>query len=73
MHDHKPHAPVPYNTGKVRIGSRYEPPRKYTMSRDAELIQAALLGHKRTMLRRSHILGFVLTISFLFLVAAVLI
>jgi hypothetical protein len=73
MHDHKPQAPVPYNTGKVQIGSRYEPPRKHMISRDAELIQAALLGHKRTMLRRSHILGFVLTISFLFLVAVVLI
>lgn len=38
---------VPYNTGKVLIGSRYEPPRKYQMSRDAEIIQAAFLGHRR--------------------------
>lgn len=34
---------VPYDTGKVKIGLRYEPP-KPPMSRDEEKIQAALLG-----------------------------
>lgn len=36
---------VPYDTGKVKIGLRYEPP-KPPMSRDEEKIQAALLGIK---------------------------
>lgn len=48
---HKTHSkPVPYNTGKVLIGSRYEPSRRYEISRDAEIIQAALLGHRRNRL-----------------------
>ena len=36
---------VPYDTGKVKIGLRYVPP-KPPMSRDEETIQAALLGIK---------------------------
>lgn len=34
---------TPYNTGKVKIGSRYTPP-PTPMTRDEERIQAALLG-----------------------------
>lgn len=33
----------PYDTGKVKIGLYYEPPREQYMSRDAELLQSALL------------------------------
>ena len=35
--------PLPFNTGKVLIGSRYEPPRRYEMSRDMETLQRKLL------------------------------
>lgn len=40
------HKTPPYNTGKVLIGSRYEPPSRIEFSRDAEHLQAALLGIK---------------------------
>lgn len=40
------HKPTPYNTGKVLIGSRYEPPNRVEFSRDAERLQSALLGIK---------------------------
>lgn len=37
--------PVPYNTGKVLIGSHYEHRQHYTpQSRDMESLQTALLG-----------------------------
>ena len=32
-----------YNTGKVSIGSRYEPPLRVDMSRDMERLQTGLL------------------------------
>jgi len=38
----------PYNTGKVLIGCRYEPPRpNYVMSEDAYRLQTALLKGRR--------------------------
>lgn len=37
----------PYDTGKVKIGCRYDPPIRCHMSRDAELIQAAFLRGRR--------------------------
>ena len=40
----RPNRIPPYNTGKVLIGSRYEPPRRVEYSADAELLQAALIG-----------------------------
>ena len=51
-----PNRLVPYNTGKVLIGSRYEPPRKYTMSRDAEIIQAAFLGRRRGIINKPNVM-----------------
>jgi hypothetical protein len=39
--------PLPFNTGKVQIGVRYEPPRRCEMSRDMERLQDGLLQHKR--------------------------
>ena len=36
--------PVPYNTGKVKIGSKYVPPKPNYMDEDSELIQSAMLG-----------------------------
>ncbi len=36
--------PVPYNTGKVKIGSKYVPPPTNYMSEDCEFIQSVLLG-----------------------------
>lgn len=35
--------PTPYDTGKVKIGLLYEPPRDYLMSRDADLLQSAFI------------------------------
>jgi hypothetical protein len=35
---------VPYDTGKVKIGLLYTPPRDYPMSLDAERLQNALLN-----------------------------
>lgn len=35
---------VPYDTGKVKIGLLYTPPRDYPMSVDAERLQNALLN-----------------------------
>jgi len=35
---------VPYNTGKVKIGSKYVPPKPNYMDEDSELIQSAMLG-----------------------------
>jgi hypothetical protein len=36
--------PVPYNTGKVKIGSKYVPPKVNYMDEDSEFIQTVLLG-----------------------------
>lgn len=38
--------PLPFNTGKVLIGSRYEPPRRYEASRDMETLQRKLLEER---------------------------
>jgi hypothetical protein len=35
---------VPYDTGKVKIGLLYTPPRDYVMSADADRLQDALLN-----------------------------
>ena len=35
---------VPYNTGKVAIGSRYEPIKRHTMSLDELRIQDSLIN-----------------------------
>jgi len=41
----KPTRALPYNTGKVLIGSRYEPPRQNNLlSKDAYDLQTALLN-----------------------------
>lgn len=37
---------TPYNTGKVTIGSRYQPPVNVSVSGDMEHLQSALLGHR---------------------------
>ena len=36
--------PVPYNTGKVMIGSKYVPPPVNYMNDDNEFIQSVMLG-----------------------------
>lgn len=35
---------VPYDTGKVKIGLAYEPPKRRRMSRDEEELQRMLIG-----------------------------
>ena len=37
---------VPYDTGKVKIGVRYQPPVNYPTSRDMEALQRGLLDAK---------------------------
>ena len=37
---------VPFNTGKVLIGSRYERPKNYELSRDMETLQRKLLEER---------------------------
>ena len=39
---------LPYNTGKVAIGSHYVPQKRTTLTREEELLQVALLGVGRT-------------------------
>lgn len=44
---------TPYNTGKVKIGLAYEPPRQAELTRDELHIQSALLGlHDNTQMQR---------------------
>lgn len=38
------HKLIPFNTGKVAIGSRFEPVKHNTMSPDEEFIQELFLG-----------------------------
>lgn len=37
---------TPHNTGKVKIGSCYQPHLNVSMSDDMERLQSALLGHR---------------------------
>jgi len=45
--------PVPYNTGKVLIGSQYQPPRRVNLSATEERLQSALLGDKQSASERA--------------------
>ena len=52
MQTHPPHV-TPYDTGKVKIGSMYLPPRPaIEMSQHAELLQIALLSKPLTLIDR---------------------
>ena len=44
---------TPYNTGKVLIGSQYQPPRRVNLSATEELLQSALLGDKQSASERA--------------------
>jgi len=44
---------IPYNTGKVMIGSNYQPPRRVNLSATEERLQSALLGDKRSIGERT--------------------
>lgn len=44
-------APPPYNTGKIKIGKDYQPPRRpRTLNKDELLLQRALLNKGRRRL-----------------------
>jgi hypothetical protein len=65
--------PLPYNTGKVLIGSRYMPP-LHTPTAEEETIQLALLGirtemttHKRNAIR--YVAGVAVLACILFLLS----
>ena len=48
---------VPYNTGKVLIGCRYEPPARNHMTPEGEFAQSLLLGYRRqNLLERREVL-----------------
>jgi len=65
---------LPYNTGKVLIGSRYEPPRENLVaSVDAERLQAALLGERSPTIRLSDIALYIVAFIGIFVVVALLI
>lgn len=38
--------PIPYDTGKVKIGLLYQPPMRDYLTPDAERLQEALLAHR---------------------------
>jgi len=40
---------TPYNTGKVLIGSQYQPPRRVNLSATEERLQQALLGDRPSL------------------------
>lgn len=43
-------APPPYNTGKIKIGAKYQPPQRLpTLNRDELLLQEALLSKPRRL------------------------
>lgn len=44
---------TPYNTGKVLIGSQYQPPRRVNLSATEERLQSALLGDKMSASERT--------------------
>jgi hypothetical protein len=44
---------TPYNTGKVLIGSQYQPPRRVNLSATEERLQSALLGDKQSASERA--------------------
>jgi hypothetical protein len=44
---------IPYNTGKVLIGSQYQPPKRVNLSATEERLQSALLGDKRSIGERT--------------------
>lgn len=50
------HKIPPFNTGKVAIGSRYQPPRRYDLSEDSERLQEALLDNEEARKARSEAL-----------------
>lgn len=65
---------LPYNTGKVLIGSRYEPPRENLVaSVDAERLQAALLGERSPSIRLADLALYLTAIIGLMVVVALLI
>jgi len=57
--------PVPYNTGKVIIGSHYEHRQHYTpQGQDMDTLQTALLDGKGLMVPRwEHLAGYVLAVA----------
>ena len=44
---------IPYNTGKVLIGSQYQPLKRVNLSATEERLQSALLGDKRSIGERT--------------------
>lgn len=62
--------PVPYNTGRVKIGIAYETPNNYEMSRDAERIQLAMI--QRIPTKRNRLPGIIATVSLLIVSVAII-
>lgn len=48
---------IPYNTGKVLIGCRYEPPAQSHVTAEGEFIQSVLLGEYQHRVRARAQLG----------------
>ena len=43
------HKPVPYNTGKIKIGAAYQPRPRYELSATESRLQQALLGDQPSL------------------------
>jgi len=55
--------PIPYNTGKVLIGSNYKPPASSYITREGEFWQDVLLGGYRVKcIQRVHFICYVVAV-----------
>jgi hypothetical protein len=62
---------IVYNTGKVKIGLRYEPPKERHISPEGERIQRVLLGAEREEFRQTMGWGIYLFVVLLASISAV--
>jgi hypothetical protein len=63
---------VPYNTGKVLIGSAYVPPPRRDFSADELLLQRVLLGDKQGLSERAKLIFAGATVLALFVLAIII-
>lgn len=64
---------TPYNTGKVKIGCNYQPPKYVEQDRDMLLIQSYLIYdpaiiRKQNLLKLTYVIFITLLLGYLFLI-----
>ena len=63
---------IPYNTGKVRIGCNYQPPRKNYVTQNGEFWQDVLTGvHQKRRQRRMQAMWYVVALVGVFMLMGV--